>query len=210
MEARGFFICLEGLDGSGKTTQAKLLVRKLKRDHDTVYTAEPSDSTIGRLIKTKYLHDDERSSRIVEALLFAADRFNHVEKVVLPALRKGKLVVSDRYVHSSLAYQGAEGLDLKWIREINKHTLNPDITIYIDVRPEIALQRLKSRRSVMEKLETQRRVREIYLEFVERGELVRIDGSKSKRAVSQDIMSIVQSSLEKARTSKGGSFSTPP
>lgn len=185
-------------------------MRKLKRDHDTVYTAEPSDSTIGRLIKTKYLHDDERSSRIVEALLFAADRFNHVEKVVLPALRKGKLVVSDRYVHSSLAYQGAEGLDLKWIREINKHTLNPDITIYIDVRPEIALQRLKSRRSVMEKLETQRRVREIYLEFVERGELVRIDGSKSKRAVSQDIMSIVQSSLEKARTSKGGSFSTPP
>jgi dTMP kinase len=209
MGSRGFFICVEGLDGSGKTTQAKLLVKRLRTDNNAVYTAEPSNSTIGKLLKRKYLHDDERASRIFEALLFAADRFEHVERAVLPALKKGKIVVSDRYVHSSLAYQGAEGLDLKWIREINRHTLYPDIAIYIDVRPETALQRLKHRRSIMEKLETLQRVREIYLELVEKGELVKIDGSKSKREVSEDIMSTVQSSLRKAQTKKRVKFATP-
>jgi len=141
--------------------------------------------------------------------LFAADRFEHVKRTVLPALENGKIVVSDRYVHSFLAYQGAEGLDLKWIKEINRHSLNPDIAIYIDVGPETAFQRLKPRRSVMEKLETQRKVREIYLEFVEKGELVKIDGNKSKREISEDIMSALQSSLGNAQTKKPLKFSTP-
>jgi dTMP kinase len=209
METEGLFICVEGLDGSGKTTQAKLLVRRLRMDYDAIYTAEPSNGIIGKLIKRKYLHQNERASRIVEALLFAADRFEHVKRTVLPALENGKIVVSDRYVHSSLAYQGAEGLDLKWIKEINRHSLNPDIAIYIDVGPETAFQRLKPRRSVMEKLETQRKVREIYLEFVEKGELVKIDGNKSKREISEDIMSALQSSLGNAQTKKPLKFSTP-
>jgi dTMP kinase len=197
------------LDGSGKTTQAKLLVRRLRMDYDAIYTAEPSNGTIGKLIKRKYLHQDERASRIIEALLFAADRFEHVKRTVLPALKNGKIVISDRYVYSSLAYQGAEGLDLKWIKEINRHSLNPDIAIYIDVRPETAFQRLKPRRSVMEKLETQRKVREIYLKFVEKSELVKIDGNKSKREISEDVMSAVQSSLRNAQTKKPLKFSAP-
>ncbi len=209
MEAKGFFICIEGLDGSGKTTQARLLVKRLKRHHNTIYTAEPSNGTIGKLIRRRYLHDDERASRIVEALLFAADRSEHVERTVLPALKKGKIVVSDRYVYSSLAYQGAEGLDPKWIRKINKHTLHPDMAIYIDVRPETALQRLRSKRSVMEKLETQRRVREIYLELVERDGLVKIDGSRSKKEISEDIIDTISSSLAKAQTKKSLKFVTP-
>ena len=197
---RGFFICVEGLDGCGKTTQTKFLVRRLKeKGYNVVYTAEPSRGEIGKFIKRYCLHGEGRVSSVVEALLFAADRFEHVEKEVIPALSEGKLVVSDRYVYSSLAYQGAAGLDLKWIEKINEHAVRPGLAIFIDVEPEIVVQRLKPRRSVMENLETQRRVREIYIKFVEKGALVKINGNKSEREVADEIMQVVLSFLAKAR-----------
>mgnify|MGYP002477087009 FL=1 len=145
------------------------------------------------------MHGEGRVSSVVEALLFAADRFEHVEKEVIPALSEGKLVVSDRYVYSSLAYQGAAGLDLKWIEKINEHAVRPGLAIFIDVEPEIVVQRLKPRRSVMENLETQRRVREVYMKFVEKGELVKINGNKSEREVADEIMQVVLRFLAKAR-----------
>lgn len=192
MGKRGIFICVEGLDGCGKTTQTKLLVRRLrKKGYDVTYTAEPSRGEIGSFIKKYCLHGLERVSSVVEALLFAADRFVHVEKEVIPALDEGKLVVSDRYVYSSLAYQGAAGLDLKWIEEINEHAMRPDLAIFIDVEPEIVIQRLKPNKSVMENLETQRKVREVYMKFAEKGELVKINGNKSKKEVANDILRVV-------------------
>jgi dTMP kinase len=190
--SKGVFICLEGLDGCGKTTQAKLLVRRLRRSCDVVYTAEPSGGSIGRFIKRYCLHGDKRGSGVVEALLFAADRFDHVENTVLPALKKGQIVVSDRYVYSSLAYQGATGLELEWIEKINEHAIHPDLAIFIDVNPETVVQRLKPRKSVMENLETQRKVREVYLKFVEKGELVRVDGNKSKNQVAMNLAAVVK------------------
>lgn len=197
MVSKGVFICIEGLDGCGKTTQAKLLVKRLRRSYDAVYTAEPSSGRIGKFIKKHCLHGEKRSSGVVEALLFAADRFEHVENTVLPALKKGKLVVSDRYVYSSLAYQGATELDLEWIERINEHAIRPDLAIFIDVEPGTVVQRLKPKRSAMENLETQRKVREVYVKFVERGELIRVDGNKSKREVARDIAAVVQSFLKK-------------
>jgi dTMP kinase len=197
MAFKGVFVCVEGLDGCGKTTQAKLLVRRLRRNYDAVYTAEPSSGKIGKFIKKHCLHGERRSSGVVEALLFAADRFEHVEKTVLPALHKGRIVVSDRYVYSSLAYQGATGLDLEWIGKINEQAIRSDLAIFIDVRPETVVQRLKPKKSVMENLETQRKVREIYVEFVEKGDLVRVDGNKSQREVAGDIASVVQGFLKK-------------
>jgi dTMP kinase len=194
---KGVFICVEGLDGCGKTTQAKLLVRRLRRSCDAVYTAEPSSGKIGRFIKKHWLHSDKRGSGVVEALLFAADRFEHVENTVLPALKRGRIVVSDRYVYSSLAYQGATGLELEWIERINEHAVRPDLAIFIDVEPETVVQRLKPRKSVMENLETQRKVREVYVKFVEKGELVRVDGNKSKGEVSLDLAAVVQRFLGK-------------
>jgi dTMP kinase len=195
--SKGVFICIEGLDGCGKTTQAKLLVRRLRRGRDAIYTAEPSGGKIGGFIKKHCLHSDKRSSGVVEALLFAADRFEHVENTVLPALKKGQIVVSDRYVYSSLAYQGATGLALDWVERINEHAIRPDLAIFIDVEPETVVDRLKPKRSVMENLETQRKVREVYVRFVEKGELVRVDGNKSKREVAEDLAAVVQSFLEK-------------
>lgn len=198
MKGKGLFICVDGLDGCGKTTQTKLLVRKLRKiGWDAVYTAEPSRGKIGQFIKKYCLHGEKRTFPIVEALLFAADRFEHVEKEVIPALNEGKIVVSDRYVYSSLAYQGATGLDLKWIEMINEHAIRPDLAIFVDVEPEAVIKRLKPKKSVMENLETQRKVREVYVKFVEKGELVRIDGNKSTKEVADDVLKVVLRFLEK-------------
>ncbi|MDH5437812.1 MAG: dTMP kinase [Candidatus Bathyarchaeota archaeon] len=192
MRKKGAFICIEGLDASGKTTQARRLVRELRRKgFKAVYTTEPSPGEIGRFIRTYILQRKRRVPIAVEALLFAVDRVDHLEQKVKPALQEGKIVVSDRYVYSSLAYQGAAGLDLNWIEEINRSVVTPDLAIYIDVPPEVAVKRIKGKRSVMERLEVQRKVREVYLEFVENGRLIRVDGDRPKDEVLRDILAVV-------------------
>jgi len=207
MKRKGVFICVEGLDGCGKTTQTKLLVERLeKKGYDAIYTAEPSGGKIGSLIKEYCLHGETRVSSIVEALLFTADRFEHVEKEVIPALNEGKLVVSDRYVYSSLAYQGAAGLDLEWIEKINEHAIRPHLAVFIDVEPETVIQRLKPRKSVMENLGTQQKVRAVYVKFVEKGELVKIDGNNSKQEVADNILTVVLGFLEKTGLRSRNSF----
>ena len=164
--------------------------------YNTFYTAEPSHGKIGRFIKRYCLHGGKRVSSIVEALLFAADRYEHVETEIIPALKDGKVVVSDRYMYSSLAYQGAAGLNLDWIRMINEHAAPPNLAIFIDVDPNTVIKRLKPKKSVMENLETQRKVREVYLKFVENGELVRVDGNKPKSEVAKEIFSVVLNCLK--------------
>lgn len=192
MKKRGVFICIEGLDASGKTTHARRLVRNLRRrGFDAVYTTEPSRGEIGRFVRKYILQRKRRVPSVVEALLFAVDRVDHVEKRIKPALEEGKIVVSDRYVYSSLAYQGAAGLDLKWIEEINRLALPPDLAIYMDVPPEVVVKRMKRKKSVMERLETQRRVREVYMKFVENGKLVPVDGNRRKDEVAKDILTVV-------------------
>jgi len=196
LQKRGKFIVIEGLDGSGKTTQAKLLEARLSRSHNAIYTAEPSQGKIGTYIRGACLYGEKRLLSTVEALLFAADRIEHVENEIKPALAEGRLVLSDRYVYSSLAYQGSAGLSTAWISEINKHALKPDFAVFIDVLPEDVLQRLRRRRSVMENLETQRKVREIYMQYVEKGELSRINGNKSMKEVAEDLAATVLNFLE--------------
>ena len=196
MSKKGVFICIEGLDGCGKTTQAKLLAKKLGKSRNTLYTAEPSRGKIGTYIRNRCLYGEKRLSTVVEALLFAADRIEHVENEVLPALREGRLVISDRYIYSSLAYQGAAGLSLEWIENVNKHALKPDLAVFIDVDPKTVMYRLKRKRSVMENMETQQRVRDVYLKFVAKGELVRLDGNRAKNEVAETLSALVLKSLE--------------
>jgi dTMP kinase len=196
MKTEGVFICVEGLDGCGKTTQTKLLVRRLKRKgFPAVYTAEPSRGKIGSFIKKHYLQGERRSSSVVEALLFAADRFEHVEGEVNPCLDEGKIVVSDRYYYSSFAYQGAAGLGLEWIENVNVHAVRPGLALFIDVEPETVVNRLKRKKSVMENLETQRKVRDVYLKFVDKGELVRVNGNRSKQQVAESLLQLALSFL---------------
>jgi dTMP kinase len=134
----------------------------------------------------------------VEALLFAADRVDHVEKEINPALQKGKIVICDRYVYSTLAYQGAADLDLNWIEQINRFALVPDLALFLDVSPEAVIERMrsKSKKSVMETLKNQRRVCEVYLKLVNEGRLVRVDGNKPVNAVAADILRVVVEFLE--------------
>lgn len=194
---KGVFICIEGLDASGKTTHAHRLVRNLRRKgFDAFYTTEPSRGEIGRFIRTYILQRKRRVPSVVEALLFAVDRVDHVEKEIKPMLEKGKIVVSDRYVYSTLAYQGAAGLDIKWIEEINRLALSPDLAIYIDVPPEVVVKRIRRKKSVMERLGTQRRVREVYMKFVENGKLVPVDGNRRKDEVAKDILTVVLNFLK--------------
>jgi dTMP kinase len=189
---KGYLICLEGLDKSGKTTHANLLVDELKRrGWEASYTTEPSKGPIGRLIKDYLLECKSRKHPAVEALLFAADRIDHVRKEINHMLVDNKIVVSDRYVYSTLAYQGAAGLDIEWIWSINKYAAKPDLAIYIDVSPEILLKRKGWGSSVMEQIEIQKIVWKFYMKLVDRGEMVCVNGNRSKEEVFSEILDLV-------------------
>ena len=199
MQKQGAFICIEGLDASGKTTHAHRLVKSLlERGYTALYTTEPSSGQIGKFVRTYILQRKKRIQTVVEALLFAVDRVDHIERIIKPAIKEGKIVVSDRYVYSSLAYQGATGLNLKWIEEINKFALLPDLAIYIDVPAEIVIQRLKRKKSVMENLQTQRKVREVYINLVKDGRLVLINGNRAVHEVAKDVLSTALDFLKKS------------
>ncbi len=138
---RGVFIAFEGIDGAGNTTHSRMTVEWLRSlGFDAVLTKEPSsEGEIGRLIR-RYLKV-ELPHPAIDALLFAADRVEHVYRVVLPALDSGKIVVCDRYVESSIAYQSAQGLEVGWVKSLNRFAPQPDLTIILDVEPETALKR---------------------------------------------------------------------
>ncbi len=196
MVKKGIFMVIEGLDGSGKTTQAVLLAEKLSKNHQVMLTAEPSRGKIGTFIRDCCLYEQTRLPTEAEALLFAADRIEHMQKELKPALDEGKLVICDRYVYSSLAYQGSAGLSLDWIKTINARAVQPDFSLFLDVSPERVLERLQRKKSVMETLETQQKVREIYLNFVEKGELIRIDGDKTREDVANVLFAKVTELLK--------------
>ena len=195
---KGVFICVEGIDGSGKTTQARRLVETLRgKGYDAVYTTEPSRGVYGKIIRNHVLRGNNRVPTIVEAVLFAVDRIDHIQKEVEPLLEAGKIVICDRYVHSSIAYQGAADLDTGWIEEVNKHAIKPDLAIYIDVAPEVVIARIKRRKSVMETLQTQRKVREIYLRMVRKEQLSMVNGNAPVEEVAKVVESLVLKFLNK-------------
>jgi dTMP kinase len=195
---KGKLIVIEGLDGCGKSTHAKLLAAWLRsRGYKVVTTDEPTDGLIGQLIK-RSLKGELRLPVAAEALLFAADRAQHVVEVISPALKAGKIVITERYICSSLAYQSARGLSMSWIEAINKHAIKPDLTILIDVPAEVGLTRVKR----MRKLDTfesdmrlQQRVRANYLHLSERKGLKVVDGARSIDVVQADIRKLVDKVL---------------
>jgi dTMP kinase len=196
LNQKGFFICIEGLDKSGKTSQSILLVEALcKKGFDAIYTTEPSNGEIGTFIRKYLLNRKQRLSAVVEALLFAADRADHTNNQIKSLLREGKVVVSDRYLYSSLAYQGAAGLDLEWIKSINKDALKPDLAIYLDVPIAVVTKRYKDNKSVMEWPKIQRKVQEIYLRFVHEGEMISVNGNRPIEEASNNIKRIVLEKL---------------
>lgn len=140
----GSLVAIEGLDGAGLTTQARRLVAYLEaHDHRAVYTCEPSNGVIGSLVRTLLANraDVERAGGLrTLSLVFAADRVEHFHRVVGPALAAGITVVSDRWYHSSLAYQRTV-VGREWIMALNQHARTPDVTIVLNVLPELGQQR---------------------------------------------------------------------
>ncbi|HET7799498.1 MAG TPA: dTMP kinase [Humibacillus xanthopallidus] len=154
--APGLFVCFEGGDGAGKSTQVRLLTEVLEgRGREVVVTRQPGGTPLGTQIRQLVLHGDHVSAR-AEALLFAADKAHHVDQLIAPALAAGKVVITDRYTDSSIAYQGA-GRDLgaDEIRALQHWAVGgvlPDLTIVLDVSPEVGRAR---RGDVHDRLESE-------------------------------------------------------
>jgi len=170
----GVFVCFEGGEGSGKSTQSRLLRDWLEEEgYDVVLTFEPGDTEVGREMRRIVLSPEtgELADR-TEVLLYAADKAEHVETVVQPALERGAVVVTDRYVDSTLAYQGAgRSLDVREVEQVARwatHDLRPHLTVVLDLEPERGLGRLAGRdRIEAESVEFHQRVRAAFLEMAE-------------------------------------------
>jgi len=191
---KGILIVFEGIDGSGKSTQAEILLERLQEeDFDVVYFREPSKGKWGRKIKKKALHPDSLTPE-EELDLFLKDRRENVEKNLKPALKKKRVVILDRYYYSTIAYQGAKGIDEKLIRRMNEEfVIEPDLVFIFDIDPQKGLERIKNRKKkdrLFEREDYLVKVREIFRSF--KGEkFVHIDALKSKEEISKEIQEIV-------------------
>lgn len=186
------FIVLEGVDGSGTTLQSQALTQWLQeRGHCVVRTHEPSQGAIGRMVREALQTKAEPLDRRALALLFAADRLHHVQTVITPALDRGEIVICDRYLMSSWAYQALD-CDLTWVRAINHHAPWPDLTLYLDVPAEVAVSRVRARdgedpKEIFETQSQQQRVAAIYKQLMQEGleQVHNIDGTQSVAEVTQ-------------------------
>jgi dTMP kinase len=209
---RGRFIVLEGLDGAGTTTQAERLAAALRAEgHSVLTTREPSDGPIGTLIRqalTGRLVLPGGAGPLAQetlALLYAADRTDHLKARVLPALEVGQIVISDRYVLSSLAYQGAS-LSMAWVEAANGYAVAPDLTLFVHVSPAVAAQRRAARGGAKELFEEdalQRKIARQYEEAIRRREaqekIVRINGDQPVEAVTEAALAEIQAMLGRKR-----------
>ncbi len=191
---KGILIVFEGIDGSGKSTQAEILLERLQEeDFDAVYFREPSKGKWGRKIKKKALHPDSLTPE-EELDLFLKDRRENVEKNLKPALKKKRVVILDRYYYSTIAYQGAKGIDEKLIRRMNEEFIvEPDLVFIFDIDPQKGLERIENRKKkdrLFEREDHLVKVREIFRNF--KGEkFVHIDALKSKEEIRKKIEEIV-------------------
>ena len=200
----GHFISFEGIDGSGKSTQAKVLAKTLEDlGHNVVLTREPGGSIGAEEIRRLVLQGDpDRWSAESEILLFTAARRDHLEKTILPALDAGKIVICDRFADSTRMYQGLSRGDLRTlVDELHRLMIprDPDLTVLIDLDPKLGLTRAKSRNSVEERFEDfgislQEKMRVGFLnlaeEYAERFRV--IDGQRDIDVVAADVLSVVQ------------------
>ena len=193
MAPRGWFIVFEGVDGSGKSTQIELLSMKLRdQGVDHVLEREPSDGGIGRFIRDYAEAGDRYLQPESEALLFTADRFEHSKRIE-ETLEQGITVVCDRYYHSTLAYQGAAGVDVPWLRDLQKFALKPDLVLLLDVDPGRSLLRVSGRTlTVFENRDYLSRVRDLYLVFAKEGEMRLVDTGRPVDEVEAEVQRLVE------------------
>jgi dTMP kinase len=187
---QSIFIVLDGIDGAGTSTHSKLLAGFLSlKGLKTYLTQEPSNSDVGKLLRT-YLRDDNIPAS-VDALLFAADRILHYHNDIKEKLGEGYIVISDRYIESSIAYQSSqsESISVDWVKSLNKFAEIPDLTIILDIEPKLALIRKSNK--ILDKFEDKLllgKVRQVYLDRAKEEGYIVID--------TDDIIEIVQSKIQ--------------
>lgn len=201
MEKKGKFIAIEGIDGSGKSTQTHLLADRLKKEGVRVYpTFEPTDGPIGSLIRNIFSGRIDADHRTI-AGLFVADRLDHILNTtngILKKISEGYTVISDRYYFSSYAYQGAH-MDMDWVIAANSQSaeiLRPDLHVFIDVDPDLSMERMQKSRSsadMYETLDNLKRVRQNFFSAFEKQKeekVLIINGNRPLGEIHRDLWAI--------------------
>jgi dTMP kinase len=197
------FIAFEGIDGSGKSTQAKLLADRLNQvGQKTMLTCEPTKDQLGKMIRDAFAHKTHLHDEVI-AGLFVADRLQHIlddTNGILTTLKKGIHVVSDRYVFSSYAYQGVH-TDIDWVIQANSlaaKLAQADLTLFIQIDPAVAMARIMSNREVTEKYETLENLNKVHKNYLKSFDLfknkeniVLIDGNKPMEEMADEIFAYV-------------------
>ena len=194
------FITFEGAEGCGKSTQAAMLKEHLeKMGKNVILTQEPGGTALGKGLRKILLDPQVSIDETTEIYLFAADRSDHVSKIIKPALSEGNIVISDRYVDSTLAYQiGGRNLPedlVRYINMVSSHGLKPDLTILLDVIPVVGLKRAAKRSRVdrfeQETIEFHQRVRDLYL-MIAKNEPDRVKVINTDEAEIEDVQEQIQ------------------
>ena len=206
----GFFISIEGGDGVGKTTAIKSLEEKLNKNNIKYYlTREPGGSKISESIRNIILDKNNiEEDPKTEALLYAASRRQHLVEIVLPKLKNGELVITDRYIDSSLAYQGyARGIGIKEVLSINTFAIDsyfPDLTFFLDLSPEEGLKRISKNNRVEDRLDKEKdsfhkKVYEGYKQVIKKykNRFVIVDASKTPDEISEFMLNIIKEITQK-------------
>jgi dTMP kinase len=197
---KGVLIVFEGIDGAGKSTQAEILLERLKtKGYEVAYFREPSGSEWGREIKKRALLEDSLSPE-EELELFQKDRRENVERNLRPALEEKKVVILDRYYYSTIAYQGAKGIDKEMIKKTNEEfVVKPDLVFILDIDAKSGLERIKDRKKkdrLFEREDYLVEVRKIFRSF-EGENIIHIDALRTKEEISKEIE---ESTLKYLRT----------
>jgi len=196
----GRFVVLEGIDGAGTTTQAARLTQALReRGDDVVQTAEPTDGPVGRLVRNVLRHEQGAADPKALPWLFAADRADHVARLVRPALAEGRWVVGDRYLPSSLAYQSLDR-PMDDVIALNVTFPLPDLTVFLAVPAEVAMARITARGGAPERFEKQRTLQRVARSYEQAmdwvqargGHVVRLDGTQDPDAVFAQVWGAVE------------------
>lgn len=200
---QGLFITFEGIDGSGKSTQLALCAEALQTDgHGVVVTRNPGGTPFGLELREILLHSKQTVFPVSELLLFIADRAQHMDEVVFPALAAGKIVLCDRHIDSTLAYQGyGRGISIETIRELNQIAIQgkkPDLTLLFDAEPDVLARRVTQRgqadRLEGEKAEFHRKVREGFLDLAgQEPERIRVlNALESQESLHRQVMGLLK------------------
>ena len=204
---RGVFVCFEGGDGTGKSTQSRLLAERLESlGHVVRLTFEPGDTPVGAEMRRIVLSPEtgELSHR-TEVLLYAADKAEHVDTVVIPALERGEVVITDRYVDSTLAYQGAgRDLDVREVEEVARWAtgdIRPHLTVVLDIDPRDGLERFEGRdRIEAEGLDFHERARQLFLDLAaaDPDHYLVVDARADREVIADQVLTRVEPLLRQA------------